>query len=197
MGIILMLLASAGFATMAAMIKTIGPGLPLSQLVFLRCAIAAPVLLLVLIAQERPLLVKARQVLAWRTLMGMLAMHCFFYALTHMELASCVFIGRAQPLILALLAPLVLAERTPRAAWFAIFTGLAGVALVMNPTAVWVPAAAFALGGATFSAGAHLLVRRLNRTDHPLVIVFNFTVLTGFITATWSIPAARSHPEPP
>ncbi|MCK4839197.1 MAG: hypothetical protein KAS94_10370 [Desulfobulbaceae bacterium] len=51
MGIILMLLASASFATMAAMIKAIGPDLPLSQLVFLRCALAVPILLAILIGQ--------------------------------------------------------------------------------------------------------------------------------------------------
>lgn len=188
MGIILMLLASASFATMAAMIKAIGPGLPLSQLVFLRCAIAAPVLLAVLLGQGRPLIVRARHLLLWRALLGILAMHSFFYALTHMELASCIFIGRAQPLLLALLAPLVLNERAPRAAWLAIITGLAGVALILNPAAQWSFAALVALGGAFFSAGVHLLIRRLNRTDYPLVIVFNFTVLTGLVTALWSIP---------
>ena len=188
MGLILMLLASASFATMAALLKGIGPELPLSQMVFLRCLLAAPVLLLILLGQGRPLLVKARRVLLWRTLFGLSAMHCFFYSLTHLELATAVFIGRAQPLILALLAPLVLGEKTPRAAWLAIATGLAGVALILNPAAAWSFAALVALGGAAFSAGAHLLVRRLNRTDPPLVIVFNFTVLTGLTTSLWSLP---------
>lgn len=183
-----MLLASASFATMGAMLKAIGPELPLTQLVFLRCVLAAPVLFAVLIFQSRPLLVRAKKVILWRTLFGMLAMFCFFYALTHMELASCVFIGRAQPLILALLAPLVLAERAPRAAWIAIITGLIGVAMIMNPKVVWSFAALVALGGAVFSTGAHLMVRRLNQTDHPLVIVFNFTMLTCIISAVMSLP---------
>ncbi|MBU0480184.1 MAG: DMT family transporter [Proteobacteria bacterium] len=188
MGIIFMLLASASFATMAAMLKGLGPELPLAQMVFLRCAIAVPFFLAVLLHQGRPLLVRARRVLLWRTLFGMLAMFCFFYALTHMELASCIFIGRAQPLLLALLAPLVLDEKAPGEAWLAILTGLAGVALIMNPKVVWSFAALIAFVGAFFSAGAHLMVRRLNQTDHPLVIVFNFTLLTGVLTAVWSLP---------
>ena len=100
MGIILMLLASASFATMAAMIKAIGPDLPLSQLVFLRCSLAVPILLAILISQGRPIIVKARKLLLWRTGLGILAVHCFFYALTHMELASCIFIGRDGKLCL-------------------------------------------------------------------------------------------------
>lgn len=179
MGVILMLLASASFATMAAMVKAIGPEVPLSQLVFLRCVLAAPLLMGFIVYKGMPAVVKARKVLFWRTVFGMTAMHGFFYALTHMQLADCVFIGRAQPLLLALFAPYVLGERAPRAAWLAIATGLAGVALIMNPAMNWSAAAGVALGGACASAGAHLLVRRLNRTDQPLVIVFNFTVLTG------------------
>lgn len=188
MGVILMLLASASFATMAAMIKAIGPEIPLSQLIFLRCLLAAPVFFVIIITQGMPALVKARKVLVGRTLLGMTAMYCFFYALTHMPLADCIFIGRSQPLLLALFAPYVLGEKTPKAAWFAIITGLAGVMIIMNPSANWSFAAWMALGGAATSAGAHLLVRRLNRTDYPLVIVFNFIVITGFITAFWALP---------
>jgi drug/metabolite transporter (DMT)-like permease len=118
----------------------------------------------------------------------MTAMHAFFYALTHMPLADCIFIGRVQPLLLALFAPLVLGESAPRSAWFAIATGLAGVGLVMTPGVNWSLAGAVAFGGAALSAGAHMLVRRLNRTDQPLIIVFNFIFLTGAISGVWSIP---------
>ncbi|HIJ79031.1 MAG: DMT family transporter [Desulfobulbaceae bacterium] len=189
MAIILMLLASASFATMAALIKGIGPEVPLSQLIFLRCWLALPVLLGVLVAKGMPVMIRARQVLIWRTALGMAAMHCFFYALTHMPLADAVFIGRAQPLLLALLAPVMIGEHAPKSAWLAIGTGLVGVALIMNPSLHWSLAAWVALAGAAFSAGAHLLVRRLNRTDAPLVIVFNFLVLTGLVTSTWVVPS--------
>ncbi len=188
MGIVLMMLASASFATMAAMVKAIGPDVPLPQMVFLRCTLSIPVLFVFIVSQGRPLVVSAKKALLLRTLLGMTAMHGFFYALTHMALADCVFIGRAQPLLLALLAPYVLGEKTPRIAWIAIATGLIGVALIMRPGAEWSFAAMIALFSAATSAGAHLLVRRLNRTDYPMVIVFNFTVLTAFITGFWALP---------
>ena len=188
MGVILMLLASASFATMSLFIKTLGPEIPLAQLVFLRCWLALPILLIILLIKERPLLVKARGGLLLRTLFGMSAMHCFFYALTHMPLANCIFIGRAQPLIIAMFAPLVVGEKTPKAAWLAIVAGLIGVAMILQPGMAWQTAAWVALAGAALSAGAHLLVRRLNRTDYPLVIVFNFTLLTGLLTSFTALP---------
>ncbi len=183
-----MLLASASFTTMAAMIKAVGDTVPLVQMVFLRCLLAAPLLLVFILRRKRPLVVRAWKLLLVRTLFGMTAMHGFFYSLTHMPLADSVFIGRSQPLLLALLAPLVVGERTPRAAWFAIATGLAGVACIMRPAMAWPAAAWAALGAAFCAAMAQLLVRRLNRTDYPLVIVFNFTVLTALVTGTIAVP---------
>ena len=183
-----MLLASASFTTMAALVKAIGHDVPPIEVVFFRCLLAAPILYLFIRMRGRPVIVTAKRVLVFRTLFGFTAMLGFFYALTHMPLADCVFIGRSQPLILALLSPFLIRERAPRSAWIAIGTGLAGVALIMKPAMAWPLAAWVTLGSATASATAHLLVRRLNATDYPLVIVFNFTVLTALITGLWVLP---------
>lgn len=188
MGIIYMLLASGCFATMSAFIKAIGLTLPLPELVFLRCLLALPVLFLIVRMRGRPLLVKARKLLLLRTLFGMTAMTGFFFALTHLPFAECIFLGRTQPLFIALLAPLLLGERAPAASWFAIATGLSGVALILQPGVAWSVGAWVAIGAACASALAHMLVRRLNATEYPLVIVFNFTVLTCLFGGIWSLP---------
>jgi len=188
MGIVYMLLASGCFATMSAFIKGLGQSLPLPELVFLRCLLSLPVLYLVIRLRRRPLLVKAKKLLLLRTLFGMTAMSGFFFALTHLPLAECIFLGRTQPLLIALLAPLVLKETTPAAGWVAIFTGLAGVALIMQPGVAWSLGAWVAVGAAFSSALAHMLVRRLNASEYPLVIVFNFTALTCLLAGMWSLP---------
>jgi drug/metabolite transporter (DMT)-like permease len=183
-----MFLASASFATMSAFIKGLGQELPLPELVFLRCLLAIPVLMLFVKFKQRPFLVKARKLIILRTLFGMSAMFCFFYALTHMPLAECIFLGRTQPLILALFAPFVIGEKAPAAAWVAICTGIGGVALIMLPGVSWSFTGWIAISGAAFAAMAHLMVRRLNATDFPLSIVFNFTVLTCLISGVWVLP---------
>jgi len=188
MGILFMLLASGCFATMSAFIKAIGQSLPLPELVFLRCLLSLPVLFLFVRLRQRPLLVKAKKILLLRTLFGMTAMSGFFFALTHVPFAECIFLGRTQPFIIALLSPFILGEKTPVVSWFAIISGLGGVALIMQPGVSWSIGAWVAIGAAGFSALAHILVRRLNATEYPLVIVFNFTLLTCFFAALWSLP---------
>ena len=183
-----MLLASACFATMSAFVKGVGHSLPLPELVFLRCLLSLPVLVIIVGIRRRPFVVKARKLLLVRTLFGMSAMFCFFYGLTNMPLAECIFLGRTQPFLLALLAPFVVKEKAPLAAWIAIITGIGGVALIMQPEASWSFAGWVAMAGAGLSAMAHLMVRRLNATDAPLTIVLNFTVLTCIISGAWQAP---------
>lgn len=183
-----MLLASGCFATMSAFVKAIGQSLPLSELVFLRCLLALPFLFIIIKLRRRPLVVKARKLLLLRTLFGMTAMSGFFYALTHMPFAECIFLGRTQPLLIAVFAPVILGEKAPMVSWFAILTGLGGVALILQPTVSWSIAALVAVGAAGFSSLAHILVRRLNATEYPLVIVFNFTVLICLFAGLWSLP---------
>ncbi len=177
-----MFAASACFVTMAALIKTLGQGLPLTELMFLRSLIALPVLLAILLHGGHPLLVRDWKRLLLRMLFGTTAMFCFYYALTHMPLADCVFIGRTQPLFLTLLAPFIVGEQGTKNVWIAIALGLAGTAIIMKPQVDWTLASTAALSAAFLASLAHLMVRRLSRTEATPVIVFNFTFLLCLVS---------------
>jgi drug/metabolite transporter (DMT)-like permease len=58
----------------------------------------------------------------------------------------------------------------------------------MQPGVTWSAGAWVAIGAALASALAHILVRRLNATDYPLVIVLNFTLLTCIVSGMAGIP---------
>lgn len=191
-----MFAASACFVTMAALIKTLGRGLPITELMFLRSLIALPVLFGLLLHGGHPLIVHDWKRLLLRMVFGTTAMFCFYYALTHMPLADCVFIGRTQPLFLTLLAPFLVGEQGKKNVWIAISLGLAGTAMIMRPQVDWTLASTAALTAAFLAALAHLMVRRLSRTDVTPVIVFNFTFLLCLISglatlSTFILPSSR------
>lgn len=181
-GILLMLCASTCFVTMATLVKALDDSLPLTELMFLRCLLAIPFLLAALVKRGMPLITRAWQILLLRALFGAVAMFSFYYALTNMPLADCVFIGRTQPLLLVLAAPFIVGERAPKEAWVAICCGLLGSLIIIRPGLAWSVASWVALLAAATSAIAHLLVRRLARTDDAGVIVFNFTVLLALVS---------------
>ncbi len=191
-----MFAASACFVTMAALIKTLGRGLPITELMFLRSLMALPVLFGFILHGGHPLLVRDWKRLLLRMLFGTTAMFCFYYALTHMPLADCVFIGRTQPLFLTLMAPFLVGEQGKKNVWIAIALGLAGTAMIMKPQVGWTLASTAALTAAFLAALAHLMVRMLSRTETTLVIVFNFTVLlclvSGLATlSTFTLPSSH------
>lgn len=192
-GILLMLCASTCFVTMSTLVKGMGDSMPLTELMFLRSAMALPFLFAALVKRGKPLVTKAWRILLLRSFFGAVAMFCFYYALTNMPLADCVFLGRTQPLLLALLAPFIVGERAPKEAWIAIFCGLGGSLFIMRPGLAWSAAAWVALLAAATSAIAHLLVKRLGRTDDPGVIVFNFTLILAAISG---ILCYRSFQQP-
>ncbi len=189
MSVTLMLIASACFATMAAMIKGIGPSLPIPEIILFRSIMPLPFFLGTLWLRKKKLIVTAWKTLLLRALFGFLAISGFYYALTKIPLAESVFLGKTQPLILAILAPWVVGEKPSKSVWLAIGTGLIGVVLILDPSLGWAPAAWASIGAASASAIAHLLVRKLNRTDDPVTIVTNFFVVTALLSAVWTGPS--------
>ncbi len=185
MSVILMLIASACFATMAAMIKGIGSSLPIPEIIFFRSIMPLPFFFGVLWLQKKKFVVCAWKTLLLRAFFGFLAISGFYYALTHIPLAVSVFLGKTQPLILAVLAPWLVKEKPSASVWIAIGTGLVGIVLILDPSLGWTAAAWASIGAATASAIAHLLVRKLNRTDEPETIVTNFFVMTALFSSLW------------
>ena len=184
-----MFMASFSFTSMSALVKVLGPDIPAVQIVFLRCLLALPLLFIVVRRNSGHLLVRDRGLIFLRTIFGLIAMVGFFYSIARMPLADAVFIGRSEPLFLTILAPLVVKERAPRSVWIALITGTVGLALIFKPALDWHFAALVASGAAFSSALAHLHVRKLNRSETPLVIVFNFTLFTALFTSLFTLPS--------
>jgi drug/metabolite transporter (DMT)-like permease len=184
-----MLLASALFAAMGACVKALGPTFPFVEAVFFRALFGIPLLM----GGMRFWSIGWRPVRPWlivlRGAFGLVAMLSYFYAVQRGLLANIMVIHRLQPVLVALLAPLLLRESAPRAVLLALALGFAGVLFVAQPTsaAFDLPALA-ALGSAAFSAVAHLSVRRLSASDHPLRIVLFFSLITAAGAGLLSLP---------
>jgi len=105
---------------------------------------------------------------------------------------------RIQPVWVALLAPFVVGDRPGGRVWLSLGLAVIGVGLVLGPsvgTGIVSLAGLAALASSLFSALAHLQLRKLGRTDHPDVIVLNFTVLLLVFGGLLTIPVAEM-PEP-
>jgi drug/metabolite transporter (DMT)-like permease len=118
-----------------------------------------------------------------------LATLCFFLGVMAMPLADATAIQFTSPILTALLAPLVLGERTRPATWAATLLAFAGVLIVLRPNLLEIgPAALFPLGAA-FGMSWLMMLNRKSAGAAP-VMVMQF--LVAAIAAPMLIAAAAT-----
>lgn len=188
-----MAFASFAFSVMSVLVKTAGAmGVPTQTIVLARSLVTL-VLSAAMLARSgiSPWGVN-RRLLLGRGLMGFFALSCFYYAVTHLPLAEATVIQYTNPLLTAILAATLLNEPMRGREVVAAVLSLLGIALIARPAFVFGGeseidglAIAIALLGATLSAFAYVLVRKLAATDDALVVVFYFPL----ISVPLSLPA--------
>lgn len=174
------------FSIMSLLVKLAGRRLPSMEIVLVRAAVTL-VLSWALLRRARLSPWGGRHgLLAVRGVVGFLSLTCFYFGIVHLPLAEATLIQYTNPVFAALLAAVLLHERvTPRHA-VGVVASLAGVVLVTRPAFLFGAHAApldarwagIAFFGAIFSALVYVIVRMLRDTDHPLVVVFWFPLLT-------------------
>ena len=170
-----MVLTTLAFTVMIGLVKFAREDLSAAEVVLWRGFVGIPVAAIGLRGMAlRPV---NKPVLTLRILLGFCAMICFFTAAKGLPLADHALLSKVQPLLVALLAPLALGagERPGSRTWWALIAGLVGCAVLLGPElqggGVW---GLWAVAAAAFSAGAHVCLRLLGRTDHPAVVVMCF-----------------------
>jgi drug/metabolite transporter (DMT)-like permease len=172
------LVATLAFATMTALVKDARGELDPFAMVFWRCVMAIPFGLPVWGLRWK---IVSPAYVGVRTILGFLAMTTIFTAAKDLPLANLSLIGRLQPVLVALFAPLILGagERAPRAAWLALGVGVVSSVVMLAPElragGAW-DAVALALLSCLFSAGAHIAIRGLGPREDPQALVFWFHV---------------------
>lgn len=177
-GPLLMVGATLSFTVMIGAVKVARAELSAFDVMLWRGFVSLP--LSFLLARRGGLVIHNRAAMARRALFGFLAMTCYFTATQGLALSDLTILGKLQPILIAIFAPLVLgaSERSGNAVWVVLAAGLVGSALIVGPgLEVGNIYGLWALGAAFFSAGAHVTVRQLSLTDEPLAIVFWFQVV--------------------
>lgn len=177
----LMIAASGSFTVMIALVKLARDwGHTTAELMGWRSLLGIPVLLLV----SRSWRVQRPDLLLLRCGFGFCAMFCYYSATAGLGIGELSILTKLQPLLVALLAPLVLGdgERPSGSTWLALTLGLLGTAAIAWPstgdTEVRMFGVLAGLGAAVFSTLAHTTLRAL-REESAEAIVFWFQLAIG------------------
>jgi drug/metabolite transporter (DMT)-like permease len=100
-----------------------------------------------------------------------LATLCFFLGVMAMPLADATAIQFTSPILTALLAPLVLGEKTRPATWAATLLAFLGVLIVLRPNLVEIGPAALLPLGAAFGMSWLMMLNRMAAGDAPVMVM--------------------------
>jgi len=127
-----------------------------------------------------------KKLLLLRGFAGFMGLSCYFYAITHLPLADATVIQFCNPMLAALIAVFALKESLRMVDVLATLCSMVGVVLVAQPAFLFGAGAALdpvavVIGviGAIFSAIAYVVIRRLGSTEHYMVVVLYFPLVTG------------------
>ncbi len=194
-GLLYMMGAAFFFSVMSLLVKWVGQRLPTFEIVMVRSVLMLIFAYGHLCWLGRDPWGHDRPRLLLRGVLGFCALSCFYYSITHLPLADATLLQYLNPIFTALIAALFLGEAIRTLEIGGMVASLVGVALIQQPPFLFggeARLAAFpvmvALGGALFSAGAYVTVRSLRSTEHPIVIIFFFSL----VAAPASVPLAWS-----
>jgi drug/metabolite transporter (DMT)-like permease len=100
-----------------------------------------------------------------------LATICFFMGVMAMPLADATAIQFTSPVITAMLAPLVLKERSPAAVWLATLLAFAGVLVVLRPNVTELGAVALYPLGAALGMSWLMMLNRMTAGEAPVMVM--------------------------
>ena len=181
-----MVAAAFFFSVMTLLVKMAGARLPNQEIVLVR-GVLTLAFSWVMVRRAgvtsrggRPLMLMARG------LFGYASLSCLYYAVVHLPLADATVLQYTNPVWTSLLAAWLLDEHMRPAEVLLVLGSLLGVVVMARPSFLFgagagrldLFAVGVALAGATMSAAAYVMVRKLSRTEHPLTIVYYFTLVT-------------------
>jgi len=187
-----MLAAAAFFAGMDAILKLFAGYYPPLQVSAMRGAASLPFVVLPLALSGR---LRELRPVRWplHLLRGVIAVGmlvAFVTAVRVLSLANAYAVFLVAPLIIAALSVPLLGEKVDRRRWLAILVGLAGVLVMLRPTAsgmISVGALA-ALAAAVGYAISAITSRVLLRTDTTASLVFGFLLCLTVFAGLLSLP---------
>lgn len=188
-----MLISTAGFAVMTALIKHM-ESVHLIMIIFFRCAITAGISTNYLLSRKISLIGTHQTLLVARAIVGLTSMSLFFITIQRIPLGASMTLKYLAPFFALVMAALWLKEKILLKQWILFGFVLFGVWLLKgHDTRIDTLNLMLGLGAAFFGGAVYVIIRKIGVREHPLVIVNYFMTLGAFLSGIalfkyWSTP---------
>jgi len=182
-----MILAIFFFSLMNLCVKFVSH-IPAVEVVFFRSVVSFVISGVILLHQGVSLLGTNRKVLIIRGLTGTIALVTYFITLQNIPLAGAVTIHYIAPIFTSLLGILIVKERVSRWQYLFFLMSFMGIIVIQGvDTRISLGYTLLGIFGAVFTGLAYNMIRKLKQSEHPLVIIFYFPLVSIPITGIISL----------
>lgn len=192
-----MLVAGFLFAAMAVFVKLGGAFFGPAELAFYRSFITLLVVLGIVLYVRGTVWSEYIVTHIIRGLVGVVSLIGYFYAITHLPVATAQTLNYTSPLFLAIATTVVLGEKFSPWLLVAIVLGFVGVGMLLNPqfSEGQQGPAMIGLASGVTAAWAYLAVRTLGRLGEPdWRVVFWFGLVASIVCGGWQLATDTFHP---
>lgn len=172
-----MLLSTMAFAFMNALIKYL-IHFPTFELVFFRSLFSLVIAGFVLKSQNISFRPNKTSLLILRGVVGVTSMSLFFLGAHYIPIGSAVTIRYIAPLFGGILAVFFLKEKIYPVQWIFYVLAFVGVIFIKGfDASVSMLGVSFVTAAAFFSATVYIIISKIGKQDHPLLVVFYFMLI--------------------
>ena len=176
-----MVLAALAFTIMVACIHELRETLDTPTIVFWRCILPIPALVIFMLNQKHSFHLPDLRIFIVRCLFGFGNMVGLFYAAQGLRVTDMTAIAYVPPALVVIGATTLLREKPSRRIQFGTIVGFVGCIGAIGIPTINSRYGLAALGAACSLAVAHLALRRLGATGHTLAVVLWFHVACGYL----------------
>jgi drug/metabolite transporter (DMT)-like permease len=181
-----MLTATLFFSMMNVAVKLL-PHIPAVEIVFFRSLISLILSLGFLKSAKIYIWGKNKKLLILRGISGAMALILYFRLIQEIPLASATTILFLSPVFATILGIFFVNEKVKPLQWFFFVLSFAGIVMIKGfDPRIGIIYLLMGFSSSFFSGIAFNCIRRLNTSEHPLVIIFYFPLVTLPITGIWT-----------
>ena len=182
-----MIISALAFTIMNVIVKYLS-NVSAFQIVFFRSASSLVFTFGFLIKHKIPILGNNKKLLILRGLVGVISMTLFFMSIKYLPIGTAVTLRYISPIFAAIFAVIILKELIKPIQWLFFIIAFAGVVLLKGLDDQISSYGLFlALVAAFFSGLVYIIINRIGKSEHPVVVVNYFMVIATLVGGILSI----------
>jgi len=185
-GVRFMLIATFTFSLMKVCVKVLSH-IPPIEIILFRSIISLIICVYFLQKQKVSIWGKNKKILIFRGASGAAALVLYFGLLQQIPLAAAATVLYMSPIFAAILGIFLVRERVAPIQWLFFLVSFGGVLTITGfDTRISLTHLIVGISSTVFSGLAYNFIRILKTSEHPLVIIFYFPLVTMPIAGVWS-----------